>query len=126
MWESGPIKGDDQDLVKHASVAYFFNHGFCNVRVVAISAIAFAGLDLDVGLDMTFGEVQYFTQGGYLLGLGPATWEVGGGVEAAQIGKIEVKDVACAVGEFVDGVVVKDDGVAIPAHLYIKFNGVNG
>ena len=93
---------------------------------MAVSAIAVAGLDLDVGLDMTFGEVQYFTQGGYLLGLGPATWEVGGGVEAAQIGKIEVKDVARAIGAFVDGVVVKDDGVAIPAHLYIKFNGVNG
>ena len=107
-------------------MTYFFNHGFCNVRVVAISAIAFAGLDLDIGLNTTFDEVQYFTQGGYLLGLGPAAWEVGGGVEAEQVGKIEVEYVACAVGEFVDGVVVKDDGVAIPAHLYIKFNGVNG
>ena len=107
-------------------MTYFFDHGFGDVRVVAISTIAFAGLDLDVCLDMAFGEVQYFTQGGYLLGLGPAAWEVGGGVEAAQIGKIEVEDVACAVSEFVDGVVVKDDDVAIPAHLYIKFNGVNG
>ncbi len=107
-------------------MTYFFDHGFGDVRVVAISTIAFAGLDLDVDLDMTFSEVQYFAQGGYLLGFGPTTWEVGGGVEAAQVGKIEVEDVSGAIGSFVDGGVVKDDGVPIPTHVYVKFDGVNG
>ncbi len=106
-------------------MTYFFDHGFGDVRVVAISTIAFAGLDLDVDLDTTFSEVQYFAQGGYLLGFGPTTWEVGSGVEAAQVGKIEVEDVAGAIGPFVDGGVVKDDGVPIPTHMYVKFDGVN-
>src|SRR3989442_425156 len=106
-------------------MTYFFDHGFGDVRVVAISTIAFAGLDLDVDLDTTFSEVQYFAQGGYLLGFGPTTWEVGSGVEAAQVGTIEVEDVAGAIGPFVDGGVVKDDGVPIPTHMYVKFDGVN-
>ena len=107
-------------------MTYFFDHGFGDVRVVTISTIAFAGLDLDIDLDMTFSKVQHFAQGGYLLGFGPTTREVGGGVEAAQVGKIEVEDVAGAIGSFVDGGVVKDDGVPIPTHVYVKFDGVDG
>src|SRR5205823_12914602 len=37
-----------------------------------------------------------------------------------------VEDVAGAIGSFVDGGVVKDDGVPIPTHVYVKFDGVNG
>jgi len=50
---------------------------------------------------------------------------VGGGIEAAQVGEIEVEDVAMPVGELVDGVVVKNDGMAIAAHMNVEFYGVN-
>src|SRR5207248_11446995 len=56
----------------------------------------------------------------------PAAWEMGGGVEATQVGKIEVEDVPAAIGLFLDGVVVKDDGMTIAAHMHVKFDGVNG
>ena len=125
-WEGGPVEGDDEDVVEHASAAYFFENGFCDVWVVAEDAMASAGFDFDVGLDMTSGEVQYFSQGRYLLWFGPATWEVGGGVEAAQVSEVEVEYVAGAVGATVDGVVVKDDGVAVSAHVYVEFDGVDG
>jgi len=49
-----------------------------------------------------------------------------GGIEAAQGVKVEIEDVAMAVGEFVDSVVVKDNKVAIAAHVDVTFYSVDG
>src|SRR5450759_3274110 len=93
--------------------------------IVAILVVAFAGFDFDIDVGAVSGEVEDFAQGWYLLWFGPAAGEVCGGIEAAQIGEVEVEDVAMAVGAFVDGVVVKDDCAAIAAHVNIKFYGVD-
>ncbi len=93
--------------------------------IVAILVVAFAGFDFDIDVGAVSGEVEDFAQGWYLLWFGPAAGEVCSGIEAAQVGEVEVEDVAMAVGEFVDGVVVKDDGTAIAAHVNIKFYGVD-
>src|SRR5207253_5268178 len=99
--KDGPIKGDDEYLVKHGSGAHFLDDRLGDVGVATICAITPAGLDFDIDLNMAPGEVEDFTQGGYLLWFRPSTWEVGSGIEAAQVGEIEVEDVAMPVGELV-------------------------
>src|SRR5258706_2536114 len=47
-------------------------------------------------------------------------------IEAAEIGEIEVEHIARAVGEFIDGVVMKYNEMPIASHLNIKFNSIYG
>lgn len=126
MRKDCPIKRDDEDLVKHAGATHFFEDGFNDIGIVTIPAIAFAGFDFDIDLNVAPGEVEDFSQDGYLLWLGQAAAVVGSDFEAAQVGKVEVEDVAMAVGEFVDGIVVKDDSMTIAAHVDVTFYSVDG
>ena len=126
MREDCPVKRDDENLVKHAGAAHFFDDRFDDMGIVAILVATFAGFDFDIDLNVAPGEVEDFAQGGYLLRFRPAAGEVGSGIEAAQVGKVEVEDAAMVTGEFVDGVVVKDDGMTIAAHVDITFYSVDG
>ena len=126
MWKDCPVKRDDEDLVKHVSAAHFFDDGFDDIGIAAVLVVTFTGFDFDIDLNVAPGEVEDFSQGRYLLQFGPAAGDVGGGIEAAQVGKVEVEDVAMAVGEFIDRVVVKDDCMTIAAHVDVTFYSVDG
>ena len=88
MRKDCPIKRDDEDLVKHAGATHFFEDGFNDIGIVTIPAIAFAGFDFDIDLNVVPGEVEDLSQDGYLLWLGPAATVVGSDFEATQVGKV--------------------------------------
>src|SRR2546425_7596933 len=83
QWQHQPIKGDDEHLVEHANSTDLIDHRFCYVGVTSVHIIPLACLDFDIHLNMSFGQVEYFAQGGYLLRFRPAAGEMGCGVEAA-------------------------------------------
>src|SRR2546425_11940612 len=76
-------------------------------------------------LDFSFCQGKHLFQRRYLLGFGPAARVVGGGVEAPQVGEIEIKDIALSIGTFLHGIVVEDDGMTVATHMNIKLYGID-
>src|SRR6266568_2805495 len=51
---------------------------------------------------------------------------MGSGIEAAQIGKVQVQQVSLAIRTFLNSVVVKHYQVTVTAHVNVQFDGING
>src|SRR5690348_11264023 len=49
-----------------------------------------------------------------------------GGVEAAQVVKVQVEDIACPIGQLFNGIIMKNDGVTIARHMHVEFYGIDG
>src|ERR1700680_1292495 len=113
-------------MVEHGGGAHFFYYCFDNVGIAPEDAIALARLDLDVDLYVPFRQGQHFGKRRYLLRFGPATGEMRGGVQAAQVVKVQVEDIALAIGELLNRVIVKDDGATVPRHMHIEFDSIDG
>ena len=113
LGEDEPVKRDDEHLVKHARAAYLVHDCFSDVRIAALHTVTFARLDLDIDLGVSLRKVQHLAQRRYLLRFRPAARKVRGGIETAQIGKIQVEDIALPVGALVNGIIMNNDGMTI-------------
>src|SRR5260370_33473475 len=59
--ENKPVKGDDQYVGKHVDGAYFREDRFSDLWIASLHAIAFAGLQLNIGLYMSPCQFEHFT-----------------------------------------------------------------
>src|SRR5579875_1251277 len=112
-------------MPKHADSAHLLYHRLGDTRIAAIYPFFLALLDFDIDIYMSLHQLKHLAQRRYLLRLRPAAGEVRGGIQATQISKIEVKNVACAIGTPCYLVIMKDDQLPVTAQMHIQFNRVD-